>query len=93
MTTKEFIEDLGISVDDNPFKVDGDTYTLVLTDSDDYSELYALLSHVDSLDLDAESTVMTEHSNMMKYMSDDYDITLEANYDSDIYKFIVERVN
>lgn len=90
MKLDELLDALRIS-DENLVK-EGDKYVIYLNDSDEYQSAYIQLSKSDIVDLDDESTIVTEHSNIMKYLADNFDITLECDFDKDIYKIIFEEV-
>lgn len=88
MEINEFFKQLG--VDKNIINEENNEYIVELQDSDEFATIYTRLSKLDNIDL--IQTLMDEAHSMSEYMSDDYDITLSADFDKDIYKLVVEMV-
>lgn len=90
MELKQVINDLHLqdkSIEDE----DLNTYIVMLDDSEEYAKVYSVISKLETYDLDYENIVCTEHSNIMPYLTDSWDVTLEANFDEDVYKVIIEE--
>ena len=87
-TIDKFLDELGISGDYT--SSDGE-YTFMLSDSDEFQDVYSLLSSSKLVDLDVDNIVVTEDENILKYIADDYDLTLECNFNEDVYKLIIEE--
>lgn len=87
-TIDEFLDKLGIT---GEYTTTDGEYTLLLENSDEFQQVYSILSSSDLVDLDVDDVIVTEHANILKYLADDYDLTLECDFDSDTYKLIVEE--
>lgn len=84
----EFLNQLGISLEGQ--EQDG-KYVIDLGDSNSYSKIYTILDKSELVDLDVENIMMDEHTSQMLYLSDDFDVTLEANLDDGVYKLVIEE--
>lgn len=84
----EFIKSVGIS---DTGVYEDDKYVIELADSDAYSKAYTILSKSDKLDLDGDSTLVSQKMSELIFLSDEYDVRLIANYTDDIYRIIVEK--
>lgn len=89
MEINELLDKLEIDYSD--MNAQNGKFTILFNSSDDYQDAYVKLSKSDLVDLDDEGVIVTEHSNIMKYMADDYDLTLECDFDKDIYKLVIEE--
>ena len=88
MEIKEFLQSLGIN--NEPVEKSG-KYYIELSDSDDFARVYSKLGRNENLDL--VNLDMGEDGTVASYMSDDFDITLSADYDSDKYELVIERAS
>ena len=89
MNAQEFAKELGITQDGD--FVDG-VYVVPLKDSNEYSRVYTILDKSDKCDLDPnEMSLDTQHS-LMIYLADDFDIKLQANFDTNSYSVSFEEV-
>ncbi len=86
-TIDEFLDELGISGD---YTTSDGEYTILLSDSDEFQDVYSILSTSEAVDLDVDNILVTEDENRLKYIAEDYDLTLECNFNGDIYKLIIE---
>jgi hypothetical protein len=68
-------------------------YIVHLEDSDVYSKAYTLLSNSKILHLDSDEVTITEHNSTMKYLSDDFDVVLDADFDNDDYNITIEKAD
>ena len=84
---KELLDSLYIT---KPGKMNGDKYIITLSNSDEYSKMYTLLDKSDA-SLDPEGMIMSSSDSMMTYLTDDFDITLKADFDNDRYYLIIEE--
>lgn len=91
MEIGKFIEDLGISTSDNPISKSDDKWEIVFDSSDDYAQLYSLLTKSDLVDLVTDDSIFSESKSVAKFLGDDYDVTLEADFNNDTYTFTVEE--
>lgn len=90
MEPKEFLAHLGITKEG---RTDGSIYIVDLADSNDYARAYSALDKAAEVDLDNEASANSEHSSMLTFLSDDYDIILEANFDDNVYRLTVKEGN
>lgn len=90
MTNKEFIKNLGFNQEGKETNLG---YEIEFKNSNEYSKAYSILDKAENIDLDIENINISEHSSTMLYLSDEYDIVLQANFDDDKYKIIVKEAN
>lgn len=88
MEIEEFVKDLGIYLDGH---WEESKYVIDLVDSDEYSKMYTILDNSEKVDLDEDSTLVTDKVSELLYLSDDYDIKLVANFADDIYKIVIKE--
>lgn len=87
---KEFLKELGINSEGLKLK---DTEAVIhFSDSNAFSKAYTKLSNSDLVDLDIENVTVDEDGSHMLYMADDYDIYLDADYDTDNYTLTLQEV-
>ena len=84
----DFLNKLGISQEG--IEKEG-KYVIDLGDSNAYSRIYTILDKSELTDLDVENISMTEEESTMVYLSDDYDITLSANFGDNKYTLTIEE--
>ena len=72
-------------------KMNGDKYIINLDNSDEFSRMYTVLDKYEDADLDPEEMIMSSSSSLMVYLTDDFDITLKADFDKDTYQMIIEE--
>lgn len=86
---KEFLSSIGIT--DEGTIVDNE-YVIKLEDSDAWARVYSLLEQAENVDQDIDEPIMaSERSGIIAYLSDDYDLTLDARYDSNTYTLTVSK--
>lgn len=83
---KTFLTDIGITKDG---KLVGNDYVVTFPDSDSWSVAYSLLEESDLVDSDPEAILSSEYSGVIYYLSDNYDLKLEAKYTTDTYTLVV----
>ncbi len=88
MTIEEFVKDIGFP--ENGKMVDG-KYIINFDNSNDYSKAYTKLDKYEGADLDPEDMVLSDTSSVMVYLTDDFDITLKADFVKDVYTLIIEE--
>lgn len=86
---EEVLLDLGIT-DEGQYNEDNE-YEIYLTSDDDFARIYSKLDK-SNLDEDDSSASLTEDNASFRYYSDNYEITLVANFLENIYKLIVREV-
>lgn len=84
----DFLTKLGISQEGVE---QGDKYVIDLGDSNTYSRVYTILDKSELVDLDVENISMTEEESTMIYLSDNYDLTLSANFENNKYTLTIEE--
>lgn len=88
MTIDELLVELKINKE---YEIKDDIYNIELKDSDEYAKIYSLLDKSDLTDLDNENTKISETESSMVYLTDDYDITLYSNFDTDEYLLKIQE--
>lgn len=63
-------------------------YVVDIKDYDDYSKFYSLLEKSD-LEEVQDTAQITFHTTNVTFVSDDYQIVLQADLDEDMYKLVV----
>ena len=75
---KEFLSQLGITQEGVEQE---NKYIIDLGDSNAYYRVYTILDKSELVDLDIENISMDVEQSTMVYLSDDFDLTLNANFD------------
>jgi hypothetical protein len=86
---KDFLKKLGI--DGEPIK-SGNLYVIDITDSDEYGKIYSRLDKSDLVEEVADSSQMTYENASIQFESDDYLITLLADFEADNYKITIKEL-
>lgn len=68
----------------------GNKYVITMDRSDDFSRYYTMLDKYENADLDPEGQVMSDNSIVMKFLTDDFDITLKGDLEQDVYNMVIE---
>lgn len=89
MRIEDFVKDLEI---ENEVEYDNGVATVILKDSNDYAKVYTLLSDSDLVDLEPESVVINQELTSLKLTNEDFEVTLSADLERDIYKLVIEEV-
>jgi hypothetical protein len=90
MDASEFAKSIGFTEDGT---WNNDEYTITLADSDEYAKAYTKLDTAKDVYVDPEGVALSEHSSIMKYLSKDFDVSLEADYDNDVYKVVFKEAD
>lgn len=85
---KEFLSQLGITQEGVEQE---NKYIIDLGDSNAYSRVYTILDKSELVDLDIENISMDVEQSTMVYLSDDFDLTLNANFDENRYTLTIEE--
>ena len=72
-------------------KMSNNKYLITLDNSDEYSRMYTNLDKNADTYLDPEGMIMSSSTSLMTYLTDDFDITLKADFDNDKYYLIIEE--
>ncbi|MBO7696645.1 MAG: hypothetical protein J6T10_28795 [Methanobrevibacter sp.] len=65
------------------------SYVVDIYDSDDFGRIYSLLDNNNSVEELDDSSLLNQHSANISYLYDDYQLTLIADFDEDLYKLVV----
>lgn len=85
---KEFLSQLGITQEGVEQE---NKYIIDLGDSNAYSRVYTILDKSELVDLDIENISMDVEQSTMVYLSDDFDLTLNANFNENRYTLTIEE--
>ena len=86
MDKEEFVKSLGI----RGAGAEGEAgYVVTFADSNAYADAYSRLSSSSEVELDPEYGTASEHGSEMRYVSDDFELTLKADFDRDAYSLVV----
>ena len=85
---RKLLNDLDVK-DEGVF--DGKHYIITLNDSDDYARYYTILDHADEFELVDTSSMLSEYLSSLSYSSDDFTVTLNADFNSQVYKLVIEE--
>lgn len=86
---EDFLKKLGIDAKPNK---SGNLYVVDITDSDEYGKIYSRLDKSDLVDEVADSSQMTYENASIQFESDDYLITLLADFEADNYKMTIKEL-
>ena len=84
---EDFVYSLNIPFE-GEFK--GEEYVIALENSNDFSEAYNIVSTNKDLNIKNDSIANDSEARFLFY-SDNYDISLLADFDDDIYRVVVSR--
>lgn len=68
------------------------SYIIDIDDSDYYGKIYSILDKSDEVEEDEDSSMITIHNSNIVFRSDDYQLTLVADFDQDTYKLVVVNI-
>ena len=88
MTEKEFLKKIGIT-DAGYFSEN--SYVIDLYSDREYSKYYTKLDNSNLVEEDEASTLMNANASNIRYTSDEFDLTLLADYDADSYSLVVKK--
>lgn len=88
MKADEFAKQLGITQPGD--YVDG-VYVVNLKDSNEYSRIYTILDKSNLCDLDVQEISLDVQNSLLVYLSDEFDIKLQANFDNNVYSVSFEE--
>lgn len=87
---EEFLRELGIEGNLNRGK--NDVYVLDIENSDEYGKIYSRLDRSDLLDEVVDNSQITYDAANIQYESDDYLISLLADFKNDSYKMTIKEI-
>lgn len=86
---EEFVKDLGIT---NKGVVTNDgAYVIDFKDFEDYTRCFNLLEKSTKVEEVQDTCQITLHTTNVTFSSDDYQLTLQADLDEDLYKLVVTK--
>ena len=83
---EELLKDIGITAKGEYTK--NGAYVIDLKDYDEYSKYFSLLDKSE-LEEVQDTAQITIHTTNVTYMSDKYQVVLQADLDEDLYKMVV----
>jgi hypothetical protein len=86
---EKFLEKLGITQVGHYTKTN--TYIIDIEDSDEYGKIYSLLDKSSEIEEDEDSSTITVHTSNIVFESDNYQLTLIADFDQDTYKLVCKE--
>lgn len=86
---EQLLQEIGIH--EKPQLGSDGTYVIDIKDSNEYGVYYSKLDRSDLLDEDEESSNVTIDGSTIVYISDDYTLTLIADFASDQYKLTIRE--
>lgn len=86
---EELLQSLGIK--EEPNESNNGVYVIDIKDSNEYGVYYSKLDRSPLLDEDEESSNVTLDGSTIVYRSDDYILTLVADFASDQYKLTIKE--
>lgn len=87
---EDFLNEIGITA--NLQKTDNNTYTMDISNSNAYGKIYSKLDNSDLVEEDIESSQITYNNSSIQFTSDDYLITLLADFNEDTYKLTIKTL-
>ena len=88
---KELLKSIGITAVGN-YGNNGD-YIIDIESSDKWGSIYTKLENSDLVELQEDSSLLTQDEASLIYLSDDdYQLVLVADFDNDLYKLVVSKL-
>ena len=85
---EDFLNEIGITADLQKT----DNNTMDIPNSNAYGKIYSKLDNSDLVEEDIESSQITYDNSSIQFLSDDYLITLLADFNEDIYKLTIKTL-
>ena len=85
----EVLKKLGISLD-GEFSKDG-SYIVDIYNSDEFGRVYSVLEKNDDVEELYSNSLLTIHNSSISYLYDNYQITLIADFEQDLYKLVISE--
>ena len=70
---------------------DSGEYIIDIDNSNEWGVIYSKLDKSPDLELQDDSSILTEEDSSIIYFSDDYQFTLMADFDNNLYKLVVSE--
>lgn len=86
---EEFLKELGIT--NEITSKESDKLVIDIEDSEDYGKIYSRLDKSDLVEEDQESSQITYDTSSIQFESDDYLITLLADFENDKYTLTIKE--
>ena len=85
----EVLKKLGISLD-GEFSKDG-SYIADIYNSDEFGRVYSALEKNDDVEELYSNSLLTIHNSSISYLYDNYQITVIADFEQDLYKLVISE--
>lgn len=92
MSIQDLLKELRIE-NKEPYENENGSYTIDLDNSNEYSRYYSKLDKSDMFEEDEEASQVSIETSSIQYLSDDFIVTLMANFDTDEYKLIIREID
>ena len=66
-------------------------FVITLADSDEYSRAYSILDKSEMVELDPDSTLVSDRVSELTYAGDGFVVELRASFVDDIYKAVIKE--
>lgn len=73
-------------------EIEGGIYTITISSYDEFSSLYNKLEQSEDISKDSNESYFNMDEAHVIYLADEYDLILNADLSSDIYKLTIEEV-
>ena len=84
---EEFLKKLGIF--EKPVESDDNSLVINIEDSDEYGRYYSKLDRSNLIQEDEDASQVALDSSSIQYLSDDYTLTLLADFEADVYSLVI----
>lgn len=87
---EQLLKEIGIN-ETGTYTSDG-SYVVDIKDYNLYGRYFSLLENSDLVEESQDTTQITIHTTNITYVSDKYQITLQADFEEDLYKIIMKKI-
>ena len=87
---ENFLKELGLELEGH-YNVKNN-YIIDIEDSKEYGKIYSKLDKSDLLDENDDSSTITMHNSHIVFESDEYQLTLMADFENDTYKLVCKEI-
>lgn len=87
---EEFLKKLDI--DAKPYRGTGGVFIVDIADSDEYGKIYSKLDKSKEVEEVGDSSQITYETASIQFESEQYMITLLADFDEDVYKMTIKEI-
>ena len=90
MSIEELLDELNI--DKEPIENENGSYTIDLDSSNEFAKYSSKLDKSDLLEEDQEASNIGLETSSVQYVSDDFTVTMLANFETEEYKMIIREM-